>query len=129
MDPLACEGQRNVELPTVDWLTAIARLNRRYMTNAATVLSGHRFKQIPAQRYIGGKPGIVLDVCILRRRLRSAHELCEYVDIRLFIFAADGARIVYARLIVAHLIEAGAESDEATKRSIFGKYQAIGDAD
>ena len=72
---------------------------------------------------------IVLNIFVLRRRLRSAHELRKHIDILLFIFAANGSRIVYARLIVAHLVEPGAEANESTQRRVFDKYQAIGDAD
>src|SRR5215510_14331632 len=129
MDLLACQRERNVELATVDWLATIPSLNRRRVTNTATVLTRHRFKQITATRYVCCIPGIGLDICILRRSLRSAHKLSEYVDVLLFIFATRDPRMVYAWLIIAHLIETRAEGDESTERSVFDQYQFIGDAD
>src|SRR5215217_7941616 len=129
VEALASQRQRIRKLSSVERLATVGGLKCRYMTNAATVLTVHRLKQVTADVDICRKPDIVLNIFVLRRRLRSTHELREYVDILLFIFATRDARIVYARLIVAHLIETGTKADESTQRSVFSEYQAIGNAD
>src|SRR5829696_5037330 len=94
VEALASQRQRSRKLSTIERLATVRGLNCRYMTNTATVLTIHRFKQLTPTVYVCCKSAIVLNIFVLRRRLRSPHELREYVDILLFIFAADDCQIV-----------------------------------
>src|SRR5215213_588616 len=78
---------RYLERAAIDRLAPVCSRDRRHMTDAATILLVHRFKQCSAGSDVSRK--LILDITILRRRLRGSHEFGKHLHVLFVVFTTQ----------------------------------------